>query len=384
LQAADFIDGLSGRLLQTGRGYFAYVPNLLEPTIDLSLPVVRELSQADRALSELAGVTRTLPNPHLLIGPFLRREAVLSSRIEGTQASFSDLLFFEAARLGEKQVPDVREVSNYVQAMEYGLARLSTLPVSLRLIREIHQRLMAGVRGETQTPGEFRRSQNWIGPSGCTPQDATFVPPAVEEMHVALDAFEKYLHAPSQLPALMRLALIHYQFEVIHPFLDGNGRVGRLLVTMLLCTEKLLPQPMLYLSAYFEQHREEYYGLLLAVSQKGTWEQWIRYFLKAVAVQSRDAIRRIDLLLALRQKYRSQLQKARASALLLQIVDNLFDFPAVTNPALSKRMKVTPRSAQLNIEKLVERNILREATGQQRNRVYIATEIVSVIEQEVT
>lgn len=384
MQAADFIDGLSGRLLQTGRGYFAYVPNLLEPTIDLSLPVVRELSQADRALSELAGVTRTLPNPHLLIGPFLRREAVLSSRIEGTQASFSDLLFFEAARLGEKQVPDVREVSNYVQAMEYGLARLSTLPVSLRLIREIHQRLMAGVRGETQTPGEFRRSQNWIGPSGCTPQDATFVPPAVEEMHVALDAFEKYLHAPSQLPALMRLALIHYQFEVIHPFLDGNGRVGRLLVTMLLCTEKLLPQPMLYLSAYFEQHREEYYGLLLAVSQKGTWEQWIRYFLKAVAVQSRDAIRRIDLLLALRQKYRSQLQKARASALLLQIVDNLFDFPAVTNPALSKRMKVTPRSAQLNIEKLVERNILREATGQQRNRVYIATEIVSVIEQEVT
>jgi Fic family protein len=384
LQAAGFIDGLSGRLLQTARGYLAYIPNTLEPTIDLSLPVVRELSEADRALSELAGVARTLPNPHLLIGPFLRREAVLSSRIEGTQASFSDLLFFEAARLGEKQVPDVREVSNYVQAMEYGLARLSTLPVSLRLIREIHQRLMAGVRGETQTPGEFRRSQNWIGPSGCTLQDATFVPPPVEEMHLALDAFEKYLHAPSQLPALMRLALIHYQFEVIHPFLDGNGRVGRLLVTMLLGTEKLLPQPMLYLSAYFERHRDEYYELLLAVSQKGTWEQWIRYFLRAVAVQSRDAIRRIDLLLALRQEYRSQLQKARASALLLQIVDNLFDFPAVTNPALSKRMKVTPRSAQLNIEKLVERNILREATGQQRNRVYVATEIVSVIEQELT
>ncbi len=203
-------------------------------------------------------------------------------------------------------------------------------------------------------------------------------------MHLALDAFEKYLHAPSQLPALMRLALIHYQFEVIHPFLDGNGRVGRLLVTMLLGSEKLLPQPMLYLSAYFEQHRDEYYELLLSVSQKGTWEQWIGYFLRAVAVQSRDAIGRIDLMLALRQKYQSQLQKARASALLLQIVDNLFDFPAVTNPALSKRMKVTPRSAQLNIEKLVERNILREATGQQRNRVYVATEIVSVIEQEVT
>jgi len=384
LQAADFIDGLSGKLLQTAQGHLAYVPNPLEPAIDLSLSIVRELSEADRALSELAGVARTLPNPHLLIGPFLRREAVLSSRIEGTQASFSDLLFFEAARLGEKEVPDVREVSNYVQAMEYGLARLSALPVSFRLIREIHQRLMAGVRDETQTPGEFRRSQNWIGPSGCTLQDAVFVPPPVEEMHAALDAFEKYLHAPSQLPALMRLALIHYQFEVIHPFLDGNGRVGRLLVTMLLCTEKLLPQPMLYLSAYFEQHSEEYYRLLLAVSQKGSWAQWIRYFLRAVAVQSRDAIQRIDLLLALRQKYRAHLQKARASALLLQIVDNLFDFPAVTNPALSRRMKVTPRSAQLNIEKLVARDILSEATGQQRNRVYIATEIVSIIEQEVT
>lgn len=382
MQAANFIDGLSGRLVQAARGYLAYIPNPLEPRINLSLPLVKELSEADRALSELAGVARTLPNPHLLIGPFLRREAVLSSRIEGTQASFSDLLFFEAARLGEKEVPDVREVSNYVQAMEYGLARLSSLPVSLRLIREIQQRLMAGVRGETQTPGEFRRSQNWIGPAGCTLLEATFVPPPVEEMHPALDAFEKYLHAPSDLPALMRLALIHYQFEVIHPFLDGNGRVGRLLVTLLLCAEKLLPQPLIYLSAYFERHKDDYYGNLLAVSQKGTWEQWIRYFLKAVAIQSRDAVQRIDNLLALRQEYRARLQQARASALLLQLVDDLFDFPAIINPTLSKRMKITPRSAQLNIDKLVERGILREATGQQRNRVYVATEIVGIIERD--
>lgn len=384
MQAPDFIDGLSGTLVQAARGYLAYIPNPLEPRINLSLPLVKELSEADRALSELAGVARTLPNPHLLIGPFLRREAVLSSRIEGTQASFSDLLFFEAARLGEKEVPDVREVSNYVHAMEYGLTRLSSLPVSLRLIREIHQRLMAGVRGETQTPGEFRRSQNWIGPAGCTLMEATLVPPPIEEMHRALDAFEKYLHAPSDLPALMRLALIHYQFEVIHPFLDGNGRVGRLLVTLVLCAEKLLPQPLLYLSAYFERHRNDYYGNLLAVSQKGTWEQWIRYFLKAVAVQSRDAIQKIDNLLALRQEYRARLQQARASALLLQLVDDLFDFPAVINPTLSKRKKITPRSAQLNIDKLVERGILREATGQHRNRVYIATEIVAAIERDET
>jgi len=180
----------------------------------------------------------------------------------------------------------------------------------------------------------------------------------------------------------MRLALIHYQFEVIHPFLDGNGRVGRLLVTLLLCAEKLLPQPLLYLSAYFERHRDDYYRHLLAVSQKGTLEEWIRYFLKAVAIQSRDAIRRIDDLLALRQEYSARLQQARASALLLQLVDDLFDFPAVTNPTLSRRMKVTPRSAQLNIGKLVDRGILREATGQQRNRVYVATEIVRIIERE--
>ena len=384
MQVADFINGKSGTLVQTARGCLAYIPNPLEPQIDLSLSIVKELSAADRALSELAGIARTLPNPHLLIGPFLRREAVLSSRIEGTQASFSDLLFFEAARLREKEVPDVREVSNYVQALEYGLARLSTLPVSLRLIREIHQRLMAGVRGESQTPGEFRRSQNWIGPAGCTLSDATFVPPPVEEMHNALDGFEKYLHEPSEMPALIRLSLIHYQFETIHPFLDGNGRVGRLLISLLLCAEKLLPQPLLYLSAYFERYRDDYYRHLLAVSQKGAWEQWIKYFLKAVAIQSTDAIQRIDQLLTLRQDYRTRMQQARASALLLQLIEDLFSYPAITNRAVSERMNITPRSAQLNIDKLVKRGIIREATGRQRNRVYMATEIVGIIERQET
>jgi Fic family protein len=384
VQVADFINGKSGQLVQTSRGYMAYVPNPLEPKIELTLSIVKELSAADRALSELAGIARTLPNPHILIGPFLRREAVLSSRIEGTQASYSDLLFFEAARLREKEVPDVREVSNYVKALEYGFARLSTLPISLRLIREMHQRLMMGVRGESQTPGEFRRSQNWIGPAGCTLSDATYVPPPIEEMDRALDGFEKYLHAPSEMPALIRLALIHYQFESIHPFLDGNGRVGRLLVTLLLCAEKLLPQPLLYLSAYFERYRDDYYHHLLAVSQKGAWEQWIRYFLKAVAIQSADAIQRIDQLLSLRQSYRTSLQQARASALLLQLVDELFSYPAITNPAVSERMKITPRSSQLNIDKLVQKGILREATGRQRNRVYVATEIVDIIERQET
>ena len=212
------------------------------------------LSEADRALSELAGVARNLPDPRLLIGPFARREAVLSSRIEGTQASLSDLFFFEAAdsvvRAGDRVPPeDVREVANYVRAMEYGRRRLRELPISLRFIREIHGKLMEGVRGQHLTPGEFRRSQNWIGPPGCTLMDATHVPPRVPEMMQCLDAFEKFLHAESPFPALVRMALIHYQFEAIHPFLDGNGRVGRLLISLLLCHDGLLSEPLLYLSA---------------------------------------------------------------------------------------------------------------------------------------
>ncbi len=271
MELADFAADQAGRLITAPQGYWAFVPNPLPPSVNLTWDLVGKISEADRALSELAGVARTLPNPHLLIGPFIRREAVLSSRIEGTQASLSDLFFFEASGTIDPQTPDVREVSNYVKALEHGLARLKKLPVSLRLIREMHEQLMGGARGDHLTPGEFRRSQNWIGPPGCTLMDAVYVPPPEDEMTEALDHLEKYLHSASSLPPLVRLALIHYQFEAIHPFLDGNGRIGRLLLTLLLCAEGLLPHPLLYLSAYFERHRQEYYRLLLAVSQSGHW-----------------------------------------------------------------------------------------------------------------
>ncbi len=382
MQPSDFKQDKCGKLVRTPQGYRAYVPDPLEPQLELRLPMVSALSDADRALSELAGIARTLPNPHLLIGPFIRREAVLSSRIEGTQASFSDLLFFEAASLREDEVPDVREVANYVRALEYGLARLSELPLCLRLIREIHAKLMEGVRGQEQTPGEFRNRQNWIGRPGCSLTQAIYVPPPVEEMQEALHAFEKYLHAQSELPPLIRMALIHYQFEAIHPFLDGNGRVGRLLITLLLCAEGMLSQPLLYLSAFFERRRDEYYRYLLGVSQQGQWNEWISFFLQAVATQARDAIRRSDKLLALWRSYRSKMQAARASALLLRLVDDLFEYPALTNPLASKRLSVTPRAAQLNINKLLDAAILKEATGRARNRVYIAPEIISIIEEE--
>ncbi len=381
MQPNDFARSTSGRLIHLPQDYWAFIPNPLEPQITFSLPFAQELSEANRVLGELAGIARTLPNLHLLIGPFIRREAVLSSRIEGTQASLSDLLFFEAANLRLKEVPDVKEVSNYVQALTYGLDRLKDLPISLRLIRELHERLMRDVRGETQTPGEFRRSQNWIGPAGCPLSDAAFVPPPVEEMNAALDLFEKYLPASSDMPELVRLSLIHYQFEAIHPFFDGNGRIGRLLITLLMCSYNLLSKPLLYLSPYFEQQRDEYYSLLLAVSQKGSWEDWIRFFIHAVAVQSRDAIKRSDLLLHLRQEYHSRMQKARASALLLRMVDKLFVSPALTNPGVAREMKITPRSAQLNLDKLVREGIIREATGQMRKRVYVAPRIIEILEK---
>jgi len=382
MDPSSFDNNIHGRLVRTNQGYSAYVPHPLEPDIQLDMELVSILSEADRGLSELAGVARTLPNPHLLIGPFVRREAVLSSRIEGTQASLSDLFFFEAANLRKKEVPDVQEVANYVRALEYGLERVSELPVSLRLIREMHKRLLAGARGEHQTPGEFRRSQNWIGPPGCTLMDATYVPPPVEEMKQALNVFETYLHTPSRFPPLIRLAMIHYQFEAIHPFLDGNGRIGRLLITLLLCTQRLLPQPLLYLSAFFERFRDDYYNLLLSVSQKGKWENWIRFFLRAVATQARDAIRRSDRLLALWRDYRIRMQEARASALLLQLVDKLFEYPAITNRRAANRLSITARSAQLNVQKLLNAGILQEATGQQRNRVYIAPEIIRILEEQ--
>jgi Fic family protein len=382
VQHSDFSKEKNGRLIRGTQGYWAFVPNNLPPQLTIAIDLVNQLSEADRALSELAGVARTLPNPHILIDPFVRREAVLSSRIEGTQASLSDVFFFEAGSWKEKEVPDVREVLHYVKALEYGLTRLKELPLSLRLIKEIHAILMEGARGHTQAPGEFRRSQNWIGPAGCTLIDAVYVPPPPNELMSALDSLEKYLHLTSDFPPLIRLSFIHYQFEAIHPFLDGNGRIGRLLITLLLCAQDLLPQPLLYLSAFFERHRNEYYERLLDISRNGRWKEWVLFFLRGISSQSRDAIRRSDLLLNLWQKYRSDLQAARASALLLQLVDQLFAFPAISNNIAAQKLSVTPRSAQLNIEKLVRAGILREATGKQRNRVYVATEIISIVEKK--
>jgi Fic family protein len=310
----------------------------------------------------------------------LRREAVLSSRIEGTQASLSDLVLFEVAPGTGAPPEDVREVSNYLRALEFAREGLTEIPLSLRLIRDTHAKLLDGVRGGQAQPGEFRTVQNWIGAPGSRPEEARFVPPPPDVLASCLDAFERYLNTPSKLPPLVRLALIHYQFEALHPFKDGNGRIGRLLITLLLCAERIVPQPLLYLSAYFDQHRRAYYDHLLAVSQLGTWDNWIIYFLRGVAQQAADGITRADGLLALREEYRRRCHGAKCPATTLRLVDALFRSPAVTLAKVGELLEVTPRAAQGNIDKLLQLGILREVTGQQRNRAYLADEIVRVVE----
>ncbi|HEY6139931.1 MAG TPA: Fic family protein [Thermoanaerobaculia bacterium] len=378
MDPSTFVAPAAGRLVTTVGGAAAFVPSPLPPELEHSWRLSNALARAQGSVGHLRGIGRVLPNPHLLIQPFARREAVLSSRIEGTQASVGDLYLFEIGNpVSERS--DVREVSNYVAALDHGFARLQELPVSLRLIREMHAKLLSGVRGESSDPGEFRSAQNWIGKPGTKIEDATYVPPPVAEMDIALDAFEKFLHADSHLPALIRLALVHYQFEAIHPFLDGNGRMGRLLITLLLHTERLLEQPLLYLSAFFEQHRDAYYAHLLGVSQRGAWSEWVEFFLRAVHEQALDAVERANRLLSLRDEYRTRMTAARQSALLLAMIDHLFLSPAVTIAGAARDLDVTYASAKQNVEKLVAARIL-EPLSEARNRAYMAREILALIE----
>lgn len=377
-----FKNSPSGKLVRATGGYSAFVPNPLPPKIDWDEALVSSISSADIALGTLSGLGETLPNPHLLIYPFIRREAVLSSRIEGTQSSLSDLLIFEATNV-EKQ-RDVKEVQNYVRAMEYGLKRLNELPLSLRFIRELHGTLMEGVRGEHATPGEFRQSQNWIGTSGATLNEATFVPPPVAEMQECLNHLEKFLHANTRLPPLVQSALVHYQFETIHPFLDGNGRIGRLLSTLLLCQRKVLSKPLLYLSAFFEKHRQEYYELLLKVSSSGAWREWIEFFLTAVAEQSGDAVSRSRRLLDLLRAYSQVVRDKHLPPTAIQLVELIFMKPVLNIKTAQEYLKVSYPSAQNAISLLAEAGILTEITGRKRDKAYAANEVIKVLDGEIT
>ncbi|MFN0116886.1 MAG: Fic family protein [Elusimicrobiota bacterium] len=373
---------IPGRFIRHPTGYKAFLPHPLPPKLEWPDSLVRSLSDADRLLGQLAGEGARLPNPHLLIRPFVKREAVYSSRIEGTQATLGELLASEAGTVVERSPHDLREVGNYVVALEYGIKRLNKLPLSLRLVRELHEILMKGVHGQHATPGEFRRSQNWIGPAGCTLINATFVPPPPEELMVCLGEWEKFLHDHS-LPPLVQVALMHYQFESIHPFLDGNGRVGRLLISLFLSERKILPAPFLYLSAFFEATRRDYYRHLFEVSTKGDWNSWLLYFLNGIARQSEDSLRRAQKINTLISEYKKTALSQNQEKI-INSIEMLAVNPYLTVKSLAKYLNAAFTTAQRTIDKLEKMKIVALVDGKKRNRVYCATEILRVLEMPFT
>lgn len=360
----------AGRAIRQPEGYSAFIPAPLPPVTPLRFDsqLATVLAGAGTALGRLDGVAATLPNPELFVAMYVRREAVLSSQIEGTQSTLDDVLAYEIDSDRAKLPHDVEEVVNYVNAMNYGLQRLQTLPLSLRLLREIHERLLAGGRGSDKTPGQFREGQNWIGSPRIT--DAVFVPPPVHEMKTALGNLERFLHDSDGLDPLIVCALAHAQFETIHPFLDGNGRVGRLLITFLLCHEKILQLPVLYLSHYLKQNRGTYYDRLMAVRNEGDWEGWLRFFLTGVATVAREAEQTARRIVQLREQLRDAAQAGGVSVNVLKLMDHLYEQPVINVKAAAEALQVSIPAANRMINELHDNQILAEVTGGNRNRLF--------------
>jgi Fic family protein len=372
MDPADFTASAPGRLVAFD-DHHAFVPAPLPPKLEFTPELVTRLSRADTGVGLLAGTGRNLANPMLLIAPYLRREAVLSSRIEGTMSTLAEL--YEDEATGNAR-GDVREVRNYLTAHEYGLMALKEMPLCLRLLRDVHRRLMQGVSGHERHPGKFRTYQNWIGREASAPiTEARYVPPPPNEMKIALSNLEAFLHDDS-LPPLVVAALSHYQFEAIHPFGDGNGRVGRLLISLLLHERGLLPQPLLYISAYFERSGAEYYDRLLRVSTHGDWHGWLTYFVEGVEVQSQAAVEDAERLLDLQSRYRELLAQAKARAGARALIDQLFVNPYTTATRAAGLLDVSGPTARAAIHDLVEQGILREITGKKWGQIFLADEIL--------
>jgi Fic family protein len=363
-----FADTPFGRARRTPRphGYFAYFPRSIPRSVEISPQNLLRLADAEAALGRLAGAGRLLPHPHLLVRPYLRLEAVASTRIEGTQASLLDV--FDAEASEQPLNPDVEEVVNYVRAMETGLERLRTLPVSTRLIREMHSVILAGVRGRDRQPGEVRSTQNWIGPADATIETATFVPPPPAELADLLTDLERFVHEEPALPPLVQAALVHYQFETIHPFLDGNGRLGRLLIVFFLVVRDRLPEPLLYLSPYFEARRDEYYDALQGVRERGDLERWLTLFLDGVRAQATDAVARAERLMDLREDYRARVRSVTRGAA-NELVDLAFEQPVLNARFVENRLSVTRPAALTALRQLAEAGILTEMSGGPRRQL---------------
>jgi len=372
----------AGHYVRQPAGYRAFMPAPLppDPLPQLEGELQALLSQADRALGRLDGSIQTLPHPDLFVAMFVRKEAVLSSQIEGTQSSLQDVLAAEARVFAPDRPDDVDEVFNYVGAMNYGLERLQTLPVSVRLIREIHERLLTGVRGQHLTPGEPRTSQNWIGPGGCTLAEATFVPPPPHEVPRLLGELELFLHDDSPLPLLIRIGLAHAQFETIHPFLDGNGRIGRLLITFLLCEKDALQKPVLYLSHYFKRYRQRYYDHLQSVRDHGAWEPWLAFFLKGVFEVSQQATETAREILLLRERHRQIItdEFGRAAGNGHRVLEHLYQHPIVAVSGVQELIQTSYPAANNLVTQFVTHGMLHEMTGQKRNRRFLYRDYIDL------
>jgi Fic family protein len=364
----------AGRYMQQAGGYRAFIPKPLPPipSIELDPEMLKLLSDADRALGRLDGSTDALPNPDLFVFMYVRKEAVLSSQIEGTQASLIDVLEFESQTLDPSKPQDAIEVVNYIAAINYGLERLMTLPISLRLIREIHGELMKGVRGGELQPGEFRTSQNWIGAGGCSLTQATYVPPPPYEMKTVLDNLEKFLHDLAPMPALIKIGLAHSQFETIHPFLDGNGRTGRLLITFLLCQQNILKRPLLYISYYFKKHRAEYYDRLQAVRDTGNWEGWLKFFLQGVYEVAQEAAKTARDIVRMKEEHRQLVleRMGRKSGSAIALLESLYFKPIFTVEHVEEITQLSYNNANKLVKDLMNIGLLQEVTGNKRNRAF--------------
>lgn len=359
--------------------HLVFIPGKLPPKIEFNQKLVLSLSRADAKLGKLSGVGLLLPNPNLLIMPYLRKEALMSSRIEGTRISLSELLLSEAKGT-EESVPDALEVINYVHAVRYGLKKIEKGPINLEVIKTMHKILMKDVRGQEKSPGKYRNIQNWIGPRNCTVQEAIFVPPGPEDVPSLMEDIIEYLNRDDDMPLLLKCALVHYQFETIHPFCDGNGRIGRALITLYLCKKKLIIEPLLYLSGFFEANKREYTSLLLKTNKEGFFDEWIDFFLEAITVQAEDALQRASKIQELREEYRQKTQNKFQTTSLTRLIDELFMNPYISITKAEKILGVTYPTAKKLIETLMNFEILVLGDERERNKIFVAHEILRLIE----
>ena len=372
----------AGKFVTQPAGYKAFIPNPLppDPPLNYDDELQTLLSQADRALARLDGITTVLPNPDLSIGMYVKKEALLSSQIEGTQASLEGVLEFEADLTPKEDMEGILEVINYIKAMNHGIQRLKEFPMSLRLIREVHKQLIEGTRGTHRTPGEFRGSQNWIGPPGATLHEAAFIPPPPALVSQSMGELEKFLYVKDTVPPLVKIALIHAQFETIHPFLDGNGRIGRLLIAFYLVWKEILSKPLLYLSYYLKKYRSDYYGLLEKIRTEGAWEEWIKFFLKGVYVTSAEAAATAREIIGLKEKLHEELySRSIASIYGVKLVDLLFAKPVISVGDVIEGLKVSKETASELVRKFDAAGILTEITGKRRYRKYAFSQYVAIV-----